>query len=85
MDLNDLNKAWEIKPLKKAGEENARKALDKSSKTRTTHHGKTQMERGGAEAKLRSRRPNNEWHCFPYEQILDTMSHELCHNKNVGS
>uniref|UniRef100_A0A6N2LBX6 WLM domain-containing protein n=1 Tax=Salix viminalis TaxID=40686 RepID=A0A6N2LBX6_SALVM len=75
----------------------------KSSKTRTTHHGKTQMESqspacfrpvnrahaglnigGGAEAKLRSRRPNNEWHFFPYEQILDTMSHELCHNKNVG-
>lgn len=27
------------------------------------------------------RRPNNEWDFFPYEQILDTMLHELCHNE----
>lgn len=36
---------------------------------------------GGAEIKLRLRRPNNEWDFFPYEQILDTMLHELCHNE----
>lgn len=36
---------------------------------------------GGAEVKLRLRRPNNEWDFFPYEQVLDTMLHELCHNK----
>lgn len=34
---------------------------------------------GGQEIKLRIRRPNNEWDFFPYEQILDTMLHELCH------
>ena len=31
--------------------------------------------------KLRLRRPNREWDFFPYEQILDTMLHELCHNE----
>lgn len=36
---------------------------------------------GGAEVKLRLRRPNNEWDFYPYEQILDTMLHELCHNE----
>lgn len=36
---------------------------------------------GGAEVKLRLRRPNREWDFFPYEQILDTMLHELCHNE----
>ena len=36
---------------------------------------------GGAEVKLRLRRPNNEWDFFPYEQVLDTMLHELCHNE----
>lgn len=29
MDLNDLNKVWEIKPLKRIGEEEARKILEK--------------------------------------------------------
>lgn len=37
---------------------------------------------GGAEVKLRLRRPNNEWDFFPYKQILDTMLHELCHNEH---
>ncbi|XP_065854358.1 DNA-dependent metalloprotease WSS1-like isoform X2 [Euphorbia lathyris] len=36
---------------------------------------------GGAEVKLRLRRPNSDWNFFPYEQILDTMLHELCHNE----
>ncbi|KAJ1405867.1 WLM domain [Sesbania bispinosa] len=36
----------------------------------------------GAEVKLRLRRPNCEWDFFPYEQILDTMLHELCHNEH---
>ncbi|KAK4361725.1 hypothetical protein RND71_016966 [Anisodus tanguticus] len=36
---------------------------------------------GGAEVKIRLRRPNNEWDFFPYAQILDTMLHELCHNE----
>ncbi|KAL8458103.1 hypothetical protein ACS0TY_035003 [Phlomoides rotata] len=36
---------------------------------------------GGAEVKLRLRRPNNEWDFSPYNQILDMMLHELCHNE----
>lgn len=32
MDLNDLNKVWEIKPLKKIGEEDAREILEKVAK-----------------------------------------------------
>lgn len=30
--------------------------------------------------KLRLRRPNRDWDFFPFDQILDTMLHELCHN-----
>lgn len=36
---------------------------------------------GGAEVKLRLRRPERQWDFFPYEQILDSMLHELCHNE----
>jgi hypothetical protein len=32
MDLNDLNKVWEIKPLKKVEEEDAKKVLEKVAK-----------------------------------------------------
>jgi len=32
MDLNDLNKVWEIKPLKRIGEDDARKILEKVAK-----------------------------------------------------
>lgn len=32
--------------------------------------------------KLRLRRPNNEWDFFPYDHILNTMLHELCHNEH---
>ncbi|GJW21877.1 vacuolar cation/proton exchanger 3-like protein isoform X1 [Tanacetum coccineum] len=34
-----------------------------------------------AEVKPRLQRQNNEWDFFPFEQILDTMLHELCHNQ----
>lgn len=33
----------------------------------------------GVEVKLRLRRPNQNWSFFPFEQLLDTMLHELCH------
>ncbi|KAK9089875.1 hypothetical protein Scep_028957 [Stephania cephalantha] len=35
---------------------------------------------GGVEVKLRLRRPNRDWDFIPYDQVLDTMLHELCHN-----
>ncbi|KAK9084634.1 hypothetical protein Sjap_025045 [Stephania japonica] len=35
---------------------------------------------GGVEVKLRLRRPNRDWDFLPYDQVLDTMLHELCHN-----
>lgn len=35
---------------------------------------------GGVHVKLRLRRPNRDWDFFPYDKILDTMLHELCHN-----
>ncbi|KAK9734931.1 hypothetical protein RND81_04G172200 [Saponaria officinalis] len=34
----------------------------------------------GIEVKLRLRRPNNELEFIPFNQVLDTMLHELCHN-----
>lgn len=37
---------------------------------------------GGSEIKIRLRRPERQWDFFPYEQILDTMLHELCHNQH---
>lgn len=36
-------------------------------------------EGGGAHVKLRLRRPGRDWEFLPYEQVLDTMLHELCH------
>jgi len=32
MDLSDLNKVWEIKPLRRIGEDEARKILEKVAK-----------------------------------------------------
>lgn len=34
----------------------------------------------GVHVKLRLRRPNRDWDFYPFDQILDTMLHELCHN-----
>uniref|UniRef100_A0A5B7C265 Putative DNA-dependent metalloprotease WSS1-like isoform X1 n=1 Tax=Davidia involucrata TaxID=16924 RepID=A0A5B7C265_DAVIN len=100
MDLNDLNKVWEIKPLKKVREDEAREILENVAKQVQPIMRKRKWKvkilsefspanpsllglniGGGAEVKLRLRRPNNEWDFFPYNQILDTMLHELCHNE----
>lgn len=35
---------------------------------------------GGIQVKLRLRRANRDLDFIPYEQVLDTMLHELCHN-----
>ncbi|KAL4341999.1 hypothetical protein GQ457_08G007660 [Hibiscus cannabinus] len=35
---------------------------------------------GGIQVKLRLRRPNRDWDFYPFDQVLDTMLHELCHN-----
>ncbi|CAK8577542.1 unnamed protein product [Lathyrus sativus] len=34
----------------------------------------------GIQVKLRLRRPNRDSDFYPYNQVLDTMLHELCHN-----
>ncbi|XP_010675902.2 DNA-dependent metalloprotease WSS1 isoform X1 [Beta vulgaris subsp. vulgaris] len=34
----------------------------------------------GIEVKLRLRSPNNELEFYPFDMVLDTMLHELCHN-----
>jgi len=34
----------------------------------------------GIHVKLRLRRPNRELDFYPFDQVLDTMLHELCHN-----
>ncbi|KAK1276014.1 hypothetical protein QJS04_geneDACA003974 [Acorus gramineus] len=99
MDLGDLNKVWEIKALKKPGEDEARRFLEKVAKQvqPIMRRRKWRVKKlsefspsnpallglnvgGGIEVKLRLRRPNREWDFFPYEQVLDTMLHELCHN-----
>lgn len=101
MDLNDLNKVWEVKPLKKVREDEAREILERVAKQVQPIMRKRKWKvrllsefcppnpsllglniGAGAEVKLRLRRPNNEWDFFPYNQILDTMLHELCHNEH---
>ncbi|KAD4889442.1 hypothetical protein R6Q59_037200 [Mikania micrantha] len=100
MNLNDLNKVWDIKTLKMARENEAREILEKVAKQVQPIMRKREWKvkilsefwpsnpallglnvNGGEEVKLRLRRQNNEWDFFPYEQILDTMLHELCHNQ----
>ncbi|XP_075523283.1 LOW QUALITY PROTEIN: DNA-dependent metalloprotease WSS1-like [Primulina tabacum] len=100
MDLNDLNKVWDIKPLKVVREDEAREILEKVAKQVQPIMRKRKWKvrvlsefwpanpsllglniGGGAEIKLRLRRPNNEWDFFPYAQIVDTMLLELCHNE----
>jgi hypothetical protein len=34
---------------------------------------------GGVEVKLRLRRAGRDYDFIPYEEVLDTMLHELCH------
>ncbi|XP_058067899.1 DNA-dependent metalloprotease WSS1-like isoform X2 [Magnolia sinica] len=99
MDLNDLNKVWEIKALKKPGEDEALKILQRIAKQvqpiMKKHRWTVKIlsefcpanpsllglnVNGGAQVKLRLRKHNREWEFFPYEQVLDTMLHELCHN-----
>ncbi|CAN4085081.1 unnamed protein product [Withania somnifera] len=79
MDLNDLNKVWEVKPLKKVCDDEAREILETVAKRCNIIQ--KEVERGGAKVKLRLRRPNNEWNFYPYTQILDTMLHELCQDE----
>ncbi|XP_027122615.2 DNA-dependent metalloprotease WSS1-like isoform X2 [Coffea arabica] len=100
MDLNDLNKVWEVKPLRRTRENEARQILERVAKQVQPIMRKRNWKvkvlsefcpanpsllglniGGGAEVKLRLRRPNNELDFFPYDQILDTMLHELCHNR----
>ncbi|KNA13933.1 hypothetical protein SOVF_112060 [Spinacia oleracea] len=101
IDLNELNKVWEVKPLKTTGVNEARKILEnvatqvlpimrnRKLKVRTlsefspsnpSHMGLNID--GGAEIKIRLRRPEKQWDFFPDEEIIDTMLHELCHNKH---
>ncbi|XP_021720302.1 nuclear pore complex protein Nup153-like [Chenopodium quinoa] len=101
MDLSDLCKVWEVKPLKMTGENEARKILEnvvkqvqpilrkhkwkvevlsEFSSSNPSHMGLNIG--GGAEIKLRLRRPERKWDFFSDEQVLDTMLHELCHNEH---
>ncbi|CAI8611768.1 unnamed protein product [Vicia faba] len=101
MNLNDLNKVWEVKSLNKIGQDEATKILQKVAKQvqPIMHKRKWKVKLlsefcpadpsllgmnigPGAEVKLRLRRPNRDWDFFPYEQVLDTMLHELCHNEH---
>ncbi|MFQ6650420.1 hypothetical protein Gotur_022874, partial [Gossypium turneri] len=71
----DLHKVWEIKALKrKPGEEAAKIILEKIAKQVQP------IMRAGIHVKLRLRRPNRDWDFYPFDQVLDTMLHELCHN-----
>lgn len=99
MNLNDLNKVWEIKTLKKVRENEAKEILEKVAKQVEPIMRKRRWKvhvlyefcpanpgllglnvGGGAEVKIRLRSPFNELEFLPYNQILDTMLHELCHN-----
>lgn len=99
MDVGDLNKVWEIKALKKAGEKEAKEILERIAKQvqPIMHRHKWRVKilsefcpknpallglnvGRGIHVKLRLRRPNRDGDFFPFNQVLDTMLHELCHN-----
>ncbi|TYK07928.1 DNA damage response protein WSS1 [Cucumis melo var. makuwa] len=99
MDVRDLNKVWEIKALKKAGEKEAKDILERIAKQvqpiMRKHKWRVKVLSEfcpknpallglnvgrGIHVKLRLRRPNRDGDFFPFNQVLDTMLHELCHN-----
>ncbi|GAB2279824.1 hypothetical protein Dimus_014463 [Dionaea muscipula] len=99
MEVGDLNKVWEIKALKKPGQEEAKMILERIAKQvqpiMRKHKWRVKVLSefypnnpsllglnvgGGVHVKLRLRRPNREWDFIPFNQVLDTMLHELCHN-----
>lgn len=99
MNRGDLNKVWEIKALKKPGEDEAKKMLEKIAKQvqpiMSKHNWRVKLLSefcpknssllglnvgAGVQVKLRLRRPNRDFDFYPYDQVLDTMLHELCHN-----
>ncbi|XP_023525391.1 uncharacterized protein LOC111789010 [Cucurbita pepo subsp. pepo] len=99
MDVGDLNKVWEIKALKKAGEKEAKEILERIAKQVQPIMRKRKWRvkvlsefcpknpallglnvGRGIHVKLRLRRPNRDGDFFPFNQVLDTMLHELCHN-----
>ncbi|TYH67948.1 hypothetical protein ES332_D06G225200v1 [Gossypium tomentosum] len=95
MNLGDLHKVWESKALKrKPGEEEAKKILEKIakqvqpiwrvkllSKFCPNNPALLGLNVGASiHVKLRLRRPNWDWDFYPFNQVLDTMLHELCHN-----
>ncbi|KAI4321715.1 hypothetical protein MLD38_035063 [Melastoma candidum] len=98
MNSGDLHKVWEIKALKKPGEDKARAFLDGIAKQvqpimrkrlwRVKILSEFCPKNGrllglnvgrGIAVKLRLRRPNREDEFIPYNNVLDTMLHELCH------
>ncbi|KAF6145058.1 hypothetical protein GIB67_013409 [Kingdonia uniflora] len=98
-NIGDLHKVWEIKALKKPGEDEARKILERIAKQvqpiMRKHNWRVKLLSefcpnnpsllglnvgGGVQVKLRLRKPNRDWDFYPYDQVLDTMLHELCHN-----
>ncbi|XP_038898345.1 uncharacterized protein LOC120086023 [Benincasa hispida] len=99
MDVGDLNKVWEIKALKKAGEKEAKEILERIAKQvqpiMRRHKWRVKVLSEfcpknpallglnvgrGIHVKLRLRRPNRDGDFYPFNQVLDTMLHELCHN-----
>ncbi|XVF33880.1 hypothetical protein REPUB_Repub18cG0009500 [Reevesia pubescens] len=82
MNLGDLHKVWEMKALKrKPGAEEAQKILEKIAKQVQPIMPLLGLNvGGGVHVKLRLRRPNRDWDFYPFDQVLDTMLHELCHN-----
>ncbi|GAA0157104.1 protease [Lithospermum erythrorhizon] len=100
MDLNDLNKVWEVKALRKVREDEAKEILEKVAKQVQPIMRKRKWKvkvlsefcptnpsllglniNGGQEVKIRLRKQNNEFDFLPYNHILHTMLHELCHNE----
>lgn len=99
MSLEDLNKVWEIRALKrKPNDDEARRFLERIAsqvqpimrrrkwkvKLLSEFCPTNQSLLGlnvnhGAHVKLRLRRPNADHVFFPFEEVLDTMLHELCH------
>ncbi|KAG8480985.1 hypothetical protein CXB51_025698 [Gossypium anomalum] len=64
----------------------SQKNLRENSQTSSTHYAPNNPALlglnvgAGIHMKLRLRRLNRDWDFYPFDQVLDTMLHELCHN-----
>ncbi|KAK9209863.1 hypothetical protein WN944_002231 [Citrus x changshan-huyou] len=87
MNTGDSFKVWETKALRRSGEGEAKRILDRIAKQvqpiMRKHNSKNALGSNlgaGVHIKLQLRKLNGDLEFLPFGEVLDTMLHELCHN-----